>query len=184
MEENQINTDQIIFQTKKWITEVIIACNFCPFAAKVVRNDSVHYQVDYDITAAICLEHLITECVRMDEDDSIETSLQIFPNGFKNFEDYLDMLSIAEKLLSVQGYDGIYQLASFHPDYCFAGALVDDAANFTNRSVYPMLHLLRESRIDEALLKYPNPEKIPDTNINFARKKGMAYMQLLRDNCL
>ena len=90
---------------------------------------------------------------------------------------------MAEKLLKQEGYEGIYQLASFHPLYLFADAAPDDAANYTNRSIYPMLHLLREASIDKALKHYKNPDKIPQHNINFAREKGLVYMQMLRDAC-
>ena len=98
------------------------------------------------------------ECVRLDEDESIVTSLLIFPNAFKQFDDYLDIVELAEELLEANGYEGVYQLASFHPQYIFGGAPVNDAANYTNRSVYPMLHLLREEQIEKALERYPNPE--------------------------
>ncbi|HEV7782749.1 MAG TPA: DUF1415 family protein, partial [Chitinophagaceae bacterium] len=82
------------------------------------------------------------------------------------------------------GYEGIYQLASFHPLYLFANSSPTDAANYTNRSVYPMLHLLREESIDKALAHYSDPENIPERNINFAHEKGLTYMKMLRDACL
>jgi uncharacterized protein len=75
-------------------------------------------------------------------------------------------------------------VASFHPDYCFEGSDENDAANYTNRSIYPMLHLLREESLERALETFPNPENIPNRNINFARKKGLAYMKLLREQCM
>ena len=94
------------------------------------------------------------------------------------------MLREAEKLLKRKGYEGVYQLASFHPHYRFAAASAGDAANYTNRSPYPMLHLLKEESIEKALQHYPNPEQIPERNIQFAREKGPAYMKMLRDSCL
>ena len=120
----------------------------------------------------------------MDEDVHTETSFIIFPNTFQQFNDYLDIVAVAEKLLEQNGYEGIYQVASFHPLYLFAGSTENDAANYTNRSVYPMLHLLREASIDKALQNYKHPGNIPDTNINFAREKGLLYMKMLRDACL
>ena len=184
MEEEKITCELVIAQTKKWITDVVIACNFCPFAAKEIKQNTVHYQVEYSTVLSVCLENFITECVRLDKDKNIETTLLIFPNTFQVFDEYLDMVSLAEKLLAVQEYEGIYQLASFHPDYCFANSEVDDVANYTNRSIYPMLHLLREESIEATLLRYPNPELIPENNINFARKKGTAYMKMLREDCM
>lgn len=176
--------EQVIEQTKKWINEVIIGCNFCPFAAKVVKQQNVFFKVENANATNVCLESFLQEVYRLDNDEAIETSFLIFPDAFKNFNDYLDMVSVAEKLLKQYKYDGIYQLASFHPQYKFAGAPENDAADYTNRSVYPMLHLLRESSIDRALEHYKNPEAIPEQNILFAREKGMVYMKMLRDGCV
>jgi hypothetical protein len=180
MQENQ----QVIEQTKKWINDVVIGCNFCPFAAKVVKQQAVFYQVENSGDAAICLETFFTEIERLDKDESIETSFLIFPESFPLFEDFLDLVSTAEALLIESDYEGIYQVASFHPDYQFAGTLMADAANYTNRSIFPMLHLLRESSVDKALEHYADPEGIPDRNIDFAREKGPAYMKMLRDACM
>ena len=82
------------------------------------------------------------------------------------------MASLAEDLLKEKGYEGVYQLASFHPMYRFASSVKNDAADYTNRSIYPMLQFLRESSIDKAIAQYENPEKIPERNVDFARKKG------------
>ena len=178
-----ITDEAVIEHTKKWITDVVIGCNFCPFAAQVIKRQTVFYRVEMATDAAVCLESFLQEVTRLDEDAGIETSFLIFPNGFKTFNSYLDMVSVAEKLLKQKGYNGIYQVASFHPLYKFAGAPDNDAANYTNRSVYPMLHLLRESSIDKALEHYDDPESIPDKNISFAREKGAVYMKMLRDSC-
>ncbi len=176
--------EQVIAQTKKWINEVVIGCNFCPFAARVIKQEAVHYKVEAATKMSTCLESFLTEVERLDNDDNIETSFVILPNAVNNFNDYLDLVSIAEELLKEKGYNGIYQLASFHPLYCFADSTTEDAADYTNRSVYPMLHLLRESSIDKALESYKHPENIPERNINFAREKGTVYMKMLRDSCL
>lgn len=177
-------TEQVIEHTKKWINEVVIGCNFCPFAAKVIKQQTVFFKVETSTATNICLESFMQEVMRLDNDETIETSFLIFRDTFKKFDDYLDMVSVAEKLLKQYKYDGIYQLASFHPQYKFAGVPENDAANYTNRSVYPMLHLLRESSIDKALEHYKNPEDIPEQNIHFAREKGALYMKMLRDNCM
>lgn len=177
-------TEQIIEQTKKWITDVVIGCNFCPFAAKEIKKQTVHYQIENNTDKAACLRSFLQECTRLNEDENIVTTLLIFPNGFQQFDDFLDLLADAEDLLIENEYEGVYQVASFHPQYIFGGAPVNDAANYTNRSIYPMLHLLREAQMDEALERYPNPGNIPDNNILFAREKGVQYMKLLRDTCL
>jgi hypothetical protein len=173
-----------IQQTANWINSVVIGCNFCPFAAKAVLRQSIRYVVLPGATVESSLETVITEMQFLDQSDDIETTLIIFPDSFAVFEDYLDLVELAEELASDQDYDGIYQVASFHPDYCFADAPQDDPANYTNRSIYPMLHLLREESLTKALENFPDPEGIPDRNIDFAREKGLKYMQLLRAACL
>lgn len=177
------NDELVIEQTKKWIKDVVIGCNFCPFAAKEMRQNKIHFKVA-GTKSENGLDLFLKECRRLEEDRHIETSLLIFPDSYQHFYEYLDMLSIAERLLKKNGYEGIFQVASFHPLYCFEGSNDNDAANFTNRSPYPMLHILREEGIEQALLRYPHPEKIPENNITFARAKGFAYMNLLRDACL
>ena len=176
-------SEQIIDQTITWIRKVVVGCNFCPFAARTLQQHHVHYQVEASTNTALCLEAFLKEIVRLDKDPHIETSFLIFSNAFQQFDDYLDMVSIAERLLKEKGYEGVYQLASFHPMYRFASSVENDAADYTNRSVYPMLHLLRESSIDKAVAQYENPEKIPERNVDFARKKGLTFMKLLRDSC-
>ena len=176
-----MSSEQIIDQTKKWIVDVVIGCNLCPFAANVVKQRTIFYNVETSIDRSKCLDSFEHEMYRLDNDETIETSLLIFPNTFKEFDDYLDLLSQAEKLVKEKGNEGIYQVASFHPLYLFAGSDENDAANYTNRSIYPMLHLLREESIDKALEHYKSPEKIPERNINFTREKGLIYMKMLRD---
>lgn len=181
---NMITSQQIIDQTKKWINDVVIGCNFCPFAANPMKQQRVHYHVETSNSLNTCMNALLNEMKRLDSDTTIETTFLIFPGSFKRFDEYLDLVDAAEKLLKKHGYEGIYQLASFHPLYLFANSSPDDAANYTNRSVYPMLHLLREESIDKALAHYQEPENIPVRNVNFAREKGLAYMKMLRDACL
>ena len=161
--------------------DVVIGCNFCPFAANVVKQGSVFYRVETSSDTGTVLESFLQEMERLDNDENIETSFLIFPNAFNKFDDYLELVSLAEKLLERKGYEGIYQVASFHPLYLFENSNEDDPANYTNRSIYPMLHLLREESIDKALENYRHPEDIPRRNINFAKEKGIVYMKMLRD---
>lgn len=177
------SSSAIITQTKKWITDVVIGCNFCPFAAREVKKNSIHYEVTTATTTEESLQALFLEFERLDANENIETSFLIFPESFEDFHDYLDLVSLAEKLLDKEGYEGVYQIASFHPAYYFAGSDEDDAANYTNRSPYPMLHLLREESMEKALENFSEPESIPEKNIHFAREKGTTWMKLLRDKC-
>jgi hypothetical protein len=180
---NTEQTEKIITQTKHWIRELVVGCNFCPFAAREVKRDSIRYEVNNATTLSAAREAFLRECIYLDQHPAVETTLLIFPDGFPRFMDYLDLVTAGEKLLKQKKYEGTYQLASFHPLYQFAGTAPEDAANYTNRSLYPMLHILREESIEKALAHYPHPEHIPDRNVNFAREKGIAYMKMLRDSC-
>ena len=176
--------EKVIEQTNNWIKSVVIDCNFCPFAAKALFNKSIRYVVKSNVNMRESLSALKSELIELETKTDIETSFIIFENDFTNFDDYLDLVEKAERLLTKEHYDGIYQIASFHPDYIFNGADEDDAANYTNRSIYPMLHILREESLTKALSLFPNPEEIPHKNIDFARQKGLQYMQLLRSACI
>lgn len=178
------SSQQIIDQTIIWIKKVVIGCNFCPFAARTLQQHNVHYEVETSTNITVCLDTFLKEIARLDKELHIETSFLIFSNAFQQFDDYLDVVSIAEHLVKEKGYTGVYQLASFHPLYRFANSLKNDAADYTNRSIYPMLHLLRESSVDKAVKHYENPENIPGRNIDFSRRKGLTYMKLLRDSCI
>ncbi|MGR9045218.1 MAG: DUF1415 domain-containing protein [Gammaproteobacteria bacterium] len=175
--------NQIKAQTRAWLETVIIAYNFCPFAQQAHKQGGIRYHVCNELDLERCLEALVLECVRLDAAPNILTTLLIYPKAFKAFDDYLDFLAIAESLLVEQGYEGEYQLASFHPDYCFEGSDPSDPANFTNRSPYPMLHLIRESSIEAALKFYPDPEHIPRRNMELSRKLGNVKMRALLSAC-
>lgn len=173
------NNEAIILKTKNWINQVVIGCNFCPFAAREMKNNTIHYVVVDSTDMQQCLEVFIEECKRLGENSAIETTLVIFPNAVADFDEYLNLVDFAEQLIRQRKYEGIYQVASFHPKYIFSGSDEEDASNYTNRSVYPMLHILREESIEKALEKYPDPESIPDRNIRFAEEKGLDYMRKL-----
>jgi hypothetical protein len=146
-----------------------------------VKQQTIFYKVEENTEIDACLDSFVYEMKRLDNDATIETSFLIFPNAFQKFDDYLELVSLAENRLKRNGYEGVYQVASFHPLYLFADSDEDDPANYTNRSIYPMLHLLREESIDKALENYKSPDCIPVRNINFAREKGLAYMKMLRN---
>ena len=176
-------TEKVITQTINWINKVVIGCNFCPFAAKVVSDNKVKYSVEESYRPSICIDSFLKELLFLDSNPTIETSFLIFTNAFKNYDEYLQFVSKAESLLKKNKYSGIYQVASFHPNYLFADSKEEDAENYTNRSIYPMVHLLRESSIDKAVEFYTNTHSIPEKNIAFAKQKGELYMKMLRDSC-
>jgi len=175
--------DTIIQESKKWLESVVIEYNFCPFAKRELQQGHVRFSVCRSNNMQDFLELLIQECEYLDTHSEIETTLLIGADAFSDFDDYLDMLGLAEILMSDQGYEGTYQLASFHPDYCFDGSDDQDAANYTNRSPYPMLHLLRESSLEKALQHYDQPELIPENNVRNARTTGLEKFKSLLQGC-
>ena len=183
MTHKLITDPDIKATTHAWLKSVIIEYNICPFAKRELEKHRVYFSISRDTQTEQCLLNLMLECDRLDTDLDIETTLLIYVEAFAEFNDYLDFVEIAENLLIEQGYEGVYQLASFHPDYCFQGSDQDDAANYTNRSPYPMLHLLRETSIEQAVASHPDPENIPQHNIELTRKLGLAKMQTLLAAC-
>jgi len=173
----------IIENTQKWISSVIIEHAICPFAKREYDRKRIHYEVMRTNDIAKQVESLILQCLAMDKDQNVETSLLIFPDDLSDFDDYLDTLDLAVALIEKQGYEGVYQLASFHPQYRFADARIDDPSNYTNRSPYPMIHILREASIEKVLESYPNPESIPDRNIELTSQLGLNKMKQLLANC-
>jgi len=172
------DTEQtIIQQTKKWVEEIVIDLNLCPFAAQPFKNDTIEYVVITGDSTEQHLQQLADNLRLLDDNSSIETSLLIYPRAYQNFDDYLHWLDYANHLLDDLNYTGCYQLASFHPDYRFAGSTKNDASNFTNRSPYPMLHLIREHSLATALANYPDIEQVPKNNIKKLQEIGYAKMQ-------
>lgn len=171
----------VIQQTKNWVEEIVIALNLCPFASLPFQNDAVEYTVNTGDSTEQHLQQLADCFARLEARSSnsaeIETSLLIYPDAYQTFDNYLDLLDIANQLLEDLHYTGIYQLASFHPDYRFAGSLENDASNFTNRSPHPMLHVIRESSLEKAISHYPNIEQVPENNIKKLRAIGYREMQ-------
>ena len=170
----------VIERTKNWIRDIVIGLNFCPFARKPFKEELILYKVDSTTANAAALESFINTCHFLEDNAATETALLIFPNGFSDFEDYLNLTDLAEKLLKAQGFEGVYQVASFHPDYIFAGSDEHDPANYTNRSPYPMLHLLREDLLEIAIDKHANVDDIPNQNIAKAQSLGLAYFKKMK----
>jgi len=176
----------VIQQTKNWVEEIVIGLNLCPFASRPFQNNTIEYTVNTGDSIEQHLQQLADGFTRLDAGpndaelnnaQNIETSLLIYPDAYQKFDDYLDFLDLANRLLDDLNYTGCYQIASFHPDYRFADSAEDDASNFSNRSPYPMLHLIRESDLEKAIANYPNVEQIPENNIKKLREIGYKEMQ-------
>jgi hypothetical protein len=166
-------------RTRQWLETVVIGLNFCPFAKRELRRNAIRFTECHNPRVEEVLEQLVAECEYLDNHPETETTLLILADGLEDFLDYLDMIELAERLLAELGYEGVYQIASFHPDYCFADTDSEDAANFTNRSPYPMLHLLREASLETAIDGYPDIDSIPDNNMKKARALGLEYFRKL-----
>ncbi len=177
-----ISEEIIIAQTQKWIYEVVIGLNFCPFAAKEVKQQKVLYEVAVQFQVENILHQLYTLLQKLDSNEA-STAILIIPEGLESFNSYLQVLDMAEALVYESGYEGIYQIASFHPEYIFEGSHENDAANYTNRSPYPMFHILRENDLSEAVNKHSDTYKIPENNIAVAKKLGLEHMRQLRASC-
>ena len=158
---------QIIAQVEHWLDQVVIGLNLCPFASKPRREKRLRIQVSHAREAAALLMDLQDELVRLDElpAPTLETTLLVIPEMLGNFYEYNQFLDLADALLREFAWEGHYQIASFHPHYCFAGAEPQATENLTNRSPYPILHLLREDSLEAALAHYAEPENIPARNI-------------------
>lgn len=162
--------------TRAWVETFVVARDVCPFAGRELARDGIRYVAVPARDRQAALLALFDECRHLDATPAVETTLVVLSEGLEDFDDYLDLLAVAEALLAEQGYEGTYQLASFHPDYVFADAEPNDPANFTNRSPFPMWHLLREAGLERALAHYPEPEQIPERNIAAMRELGHASL--------
>ncbi|MDT8282675.1 MAG: DUF1415 domain-containing protein [Gammaproteobacteria bacterium] len=175
------STQDVTEQTKIWVNEIVIGLNLCPFAARPFNDNTIDYIVARTDNKKPEIEqhlHQLADCFnRLDETASIATSLLIFPETYKQFDDYLELVHLANLLLEDLNYSGIYQLASFHPAYLFDDTTEDDASNFTNRSPYPMLHIIREIDLEKAIANYPGIEQVPENNIKKLRMIGYTEMQ-------
>ena len=153
----------VIDRTRRWIADMVIGLNLCPFARRVFEADAIRYVVT-DAADAPALYQALTDELRFLEaapPGEVETTLLIHPHALPDFLDYLDFVAAGEQLIEDLGLSGEVQLASFHPAYQFAGTAAEAAENYTNRSPYPMLHLLREDSVTavaddpDALLEIP-----------------------------
>lgn len=175
----QLSDELVTLQTLKWVNTFIVDLNVCPFAKREIDQNRVKVCVVRSKKTDIALEELIAEVNWLDTHEETETTLLVFPTLFKDFHRYLDFVDLAEDLMFEQGCEGVYQIATFHPDYCFAGAEMNDVSNYTNRSPYPMIHLLREASVEKAIAFHGNTEAIPENNIALMEEMGEEKIQAI-----
>lgn len=169
------NIEPVITNTFRWLDKVVIEQQFCPFAKPVREKGQIHIAVQQHTDIASLLRQVLLECDYLLEQQNIETSLLVYTEMLTDFNDYLDFLDMANNAIEAAGFEGVLQLASFHPDYVFADAPKDCTSHFTNRSPYPMIHIIQEQSISDALESFNHAEAIPKRNIAHAKALGIDF---------
>ena len=174
MMNSKVSNEEAISATKLWLERAVIGLNLCPFAKGVHVKNQIRYVVSDAQTPEELLEDVLKEFEVLAEasPEDIDTTLLIHPHVLTDFLDYNDFLEVVDAALEDVELDGELQVASMHPQYQFADTELDDITNYTNRSPYPTLHLLREDSIDEAVEAFPEAEQIFEKNIETMRKLG------------
>jgi hypothetical protein len=165
---------EVIAATQLWLEKAVIGLNLCPFAKAVHVKKQIRYVVSAATTADALLEDLMTELRKLQDTspEEIDTTLLIHPHVLTDFLDFNDFLDTVDIAVAEPEFGDEFQVASLHPQYQFAGTAVDDIENYSNRSPYPTLHLLREASVDRAVDAFPDADRIPDTNIETLEKLG------------
>lgn len=170
--------DAIEQQVRQWLEQVVVGLNLCPFAGAFYRNGQVRISVSQATTDDALLADLNSELALIDQTpaSTLETTLLVVAGMLTEFDAYNEFLTSVEFLLRQEGWEGKYQVATFHPQYRFRGTKEGDPGNLTNRSPWPILHIIREASITQALSEYSDPEAIPERNI--ARMQSLSPQEL------
>ena len=164
--------DPIVAATREWLEKDVIGLNLCPFARAVHETNRIRYVVSAAESAGALRNDLVDELLFLKAADpaQVDTTLLIHPRVLADFLEFNDFLDVADEVVRDLGLNGDIQVASFHPKYQYAETEPDDVTNRTNRSPYPILHLLREDSIERALADYPDPDEIPKRNIETMKR--------------
>ncbi|WED44558.1 DUF1415 domain-containing protein [Legionella cardiaca] len=176
-------SELIIKQTQTWLHSFVVKFNLCPFARREINRRSLRITVSRTQKIEKAIKDFLHEIILLDRQQKIETTLLIFSYLFEDFSDYLDFINLCEEILRKKNYEGSYQIASFHPDYCFADEAPTDVSNYTNRSPYPMIHLLREESLEKAIQLYGETTIIPANNIKTLQKLGLEEIKKILLHC-
>ncbi len=178
-----LECEEVIGAVRHWVESLVVGLNLCPFAKREWVKNRVRCSVTEAATEEQLLVDLQAELELLNRDDAIETTLLIHPRVLKEFYDYNQFLNYADSLLAQMRLNGVYQIASFHPDYQFRGTEPGDVENYTNRSPYPLLHLIREESLERAISNYPGSDQIPERNIELLNSLGRDKMRALLQAC-
>ena len=179
-----MNDSEIVSAVRRWVESFVVELNLCPFAKRELINNRVRFALSASKTEEELLIALQAELELLNGDASIETTLLIHAAVLHDFHDYNQFLSYAEKLLCQLKLEGVYQIASFHPNYQFSGTHPDDAENYTNRSPYPMLHIIREESLERAIADSVQLDQIPTRNIALMQHLGKDRLRDLMQACM
>lgn len=162
--------------TQAWVEAMVVGLNLCPFAAPEVRNQSIRYAVSAAETLPAAAQSFLDELQRIQStaETELSTTLLSFSHMAADFDEFLQLLDICQELLFEAGLEGVFQLASFHPQYCFEGVAEDDISNWTNRAPFPTIHLIREGQMARVLTHYQNPDEIPERNMALMASLGKS----------
>lgn len=164
---------------RRWVEEVVVGLGLCPFARREVEVQAIRYVVSDACSEAALLARLAEELLFLCERPDVETTLLIHPDVLQDFDAYIEFLSLCDTLLEALALVGEFQVASFHPNYRFAGVEADAAENYSNRSPYPLLHLLREASVAQAVDNHPDTARIPRQNVARLRALGVERLRSL-----
>ena len=174
----------IINSVRLWIDSFVVGLNLCPFAKRELVHDKVRFVTTNVNSEDRLLGVLQAELELLNSNNTIETTLLIHPEVLRDFYDYNEFLNLADRLLKEMQFEGIYQVASFHPNYQFANTSPEDVENYTNRSPYPMLHILREDSLEKAIANYPEIDLIPEKNIELMESMGQDELNNIMQACI
>ncbi len=172
--EDDMTDNQIISLTRAWLEEAVIGLNLCPFAESVHRKGQIAYYVSRAENEGTLMDDLVAaiDTLLSADPEETDTALLIHPHALEDFEQYNEFTAWASDFLAETGLEALLQIASFHPDYRFAGTSPGDVTNCTNRSPFPMLHLLREASVDAALTALPEAAQLVEKNLDTLRDLG------------
>lgn len=178
-----MSADIVVAAVQRWVESVVVGLGLCPFAQRELSRHRVRFVATEASDEEQLLIALEAELELLNHDPSIETTLLIHPGVLQDFYDYNEFLNLADGLLRQMDLEGVYQVASFHPDYQFGGTEPADAENYTNRSPYPVLHLIREESLERAIADYPDIDQVPARNVELMNELGADKLKALLKSC-
>lgn len=180
-----VDSERVVACTRRWVDQVVVGLDLCPFAESSIARGGLRIEVckaqEPEALALGLIEEL--RFLQSSEGEPYESSLLVHPLVLGDFDAFNAFLEVCDRALADLGLVGVFQIASFHPDYCFEDAPAGDPAHFSNRSPYPMLHLLREEAVARAVLSHPDPQGIPQRNVKRLREVGEAQLEALLADC-